>query len=166
MQSQSLVIREAKPSDARTLMSLIQMLAELAGVQSLVGTNAEELRRAMSGNEPRFGAYLAEVDDLAVGFASFTVAYSIWYGECYISLEDVFVQDSMRGTDAGRQLILAIARLCEDQNCRARWELPSANKEARAFYESLGVTTSDKCVCDWSKAAIAQYLQGGPPQPD
>lgn len=158
MDFQSLVVREAEPSDARALMTLIRLLAKHAGVPDLVRTSARELKRAMSGPEPKCAAFLAEVDGRAAGYASYTLCYSIWLDECYIQIDDVFVKETVRGSGVGRQLMLAIAALCDDHNCRARWEMDASNEEARTFYDSMGVQVADKGVCTWTKTAVRQFL--------
>ena len=157
MEFQSLVVREAEPSDARTLIGLIRSLAELGGAKDMVRTSARELKRAMSGPEPKFAAYLAEVDGRPAGFASYTLSYSIWLGECFINVDDVYVKETVRGSGVGRQLMIAIAEMCREQNCRARWEVMGDNSQARDFYAKLGAAVADKCVCQCRGPAPAGY---------
>lgn len=156
MEENHIVIREAKPSDAAILVRLIESLAQIGGVTEKLETGKLQIKRAMSGKHPRFAAYLAIMEGNIVGYATYTIAYSIWSGECYISVDDVFVSPTHRDTDAGQRLITAIAKLCAQQNCQARWELPSGSSETRSYYEKLGVVSTEKCVCTWGKTAINQ----------
>ena len=161
MQFQSLVVREADASDARELMPLLRSLAVSRGMEDTVVTGSRELKRAMSGPEPKFGAYLAEVDGRPAGFVAYTVGYSILMGECYINVNDIFVKETLRGAGVGRQLMAAIGEECERQNCRARWEVGGADTDARKLYERMGVEIVEKGACVWRKAAIRQFLKHG-----
>lgn len=159
MEYQSLLIREAEPSDARTVLSLIRSLAAWQGDKDLVITGVAEIERALTPPDQKFAVFLAEVDGRAAGFASYTLAYSIWYGECYINVDDVWVKESVQGSGVGRQLMMAIAEKCAEQNCRARWEVAADNTKARDFYEKMGVKIVDKGTCFWTKEAIRTFLK-------
>ena len=158
MEYQSLVIREAEPSDATTVMKLIRALAAWRDQRDLVITGVAEIERALTPPEQKFAVFLAEVDGRAAGFASYTVAYSIWYGECYIEVDDLWVKESVQGSGVGKALLQAVAEKCLEQNCRARWEIPADNTKAREYYAQMGVEIVDKGVCYWTKDAIRNFL--------
>lgn len=157
MDIQSLVVRDAEPGDAGALMTLIRSAAEFGGHADAVRTNTTELERAMSGPAPKFAAYVAEADGRLVGFASYTPCYSIWLGECFISVDDLFVMESARSSGIGRQLMVAVAQMCHEQNCRARWEI-APDDDNHAFLEAMGVALRPGSFCEWSKSAIAEFL--------
>ena len=84
---------------------LIRSLVKPGGAADKLDTGTVRLRRALSGDEPKCGAFIAEINGQAAGLASCAVSYSIWTDECYISIDTVFVQPDYRGSGAGHQLL-------------------------------------------------------------
>lgn len=84
------------------------------------------------------GAY---VDDRLVGIAHFHFHEHVWHGTvCY--LEDLFVEETVRGRGAGRALIEQIARLAVTEGCfRLYWVTKSTNARARRLYDRVAVDT-------------------------
>jgi ribosomal protein S18 acetylase RimI-like enzyme len=70
---------------------------------------------------------------------------SVWTGADDCWLEDLYVDDSARGTGLGRALVNAALERARARGCR-RMELDvnESNTDAIAFYERLGFTTEPK----------------------
>ena len=65
---------------------------------------------------------LAEVDGVAIGFALFFYNYSTWQGRC-IYLEDLYVDESARGTGTGTLLLKTVAAIAHAEGCkRMSWQ--------------------------------------------
>ncbi len=132
-------IRWATENDAALIVHFIRALAifEKEPVEQVRITEAD-VRRDGFGAHRRFEVLIAEVDRAAVGFALFFPNYSTWEGKPGIYIEDIFVEESIRGTGIGRKLIAAVAKIAHSRGC-ARIDLAVLNwNPARGFYHRLG----------------------------
>lgn len=154
-------IRRAQARDAATLLALIQALAAYEGHAGALLTDEATL----AADCERYGAYLAERDGVALGFVSFTVGYSIWWGGEYLALDDLYVADAARGAGVGERLMHAIAGECLSRGYRyARWTVERDNAGAQRFYGRLGATLHEKGVCTWRREAMDAALAGAQAQ--
>jgi GNAT superfamily N-acetyltransferase len=79
------------------------------------------------------------MDSAPVGFALFFPTYSTWEGTAGIHLEDIFVEESVRGQGVGEKLMQKLAAIAVERGC-ARLELQVLDwNPARGFYHSLGM---------------------------
>ena len=133
------LIRWATEADAALIVHFIRQLAifEKEPVEHVRITEAD-VRRDGFGDRPRFEVLIAEVDHKPVGFALFFPNYSTWEGKSGLYIEDIFVDESMRGTGVGRKLIAAVAKIAHSRRC-ARIDLAVLHwNPARGFYHRLG----------------------------
>jgi ribosomal protein S18 acetylase RimI-like enzyme len=81
----------------------------------------------------------------AAGVCQLRYRLSVWTGTDDCWLEDLYVDDSARGTGLGRALVEAAVERAAARGCR-RMELDvnEQNTAALAFYEQLGFTTEPK----------------------
>ena len=132
-------IRWATENDAALIVRFIKALAifEKEPVEHVHITDADVRRDAFASTR-RFEVLIAEVDRSAVGFALFFPNYSTWEGKPGLYIEDIFVEESRRGTGIGRKLIAAVAKIAASRGC-ARIDLAVLNwNPARGFYNRLG----------------------------
>lgn len=145
-----ITLRRATRADAPAVFALVRALAEHEGQPEHLLASAEGMARDGLAEGGRFEAILAERDGVAVGFASWTVNYSIWYGADYLNVDDVFVSEDCRGSGIGARLMRAIAAECRARGCAfARWTVEEDNAGAIRFYRSLGVHVRGKGICSW-----------------
>ena len=146
-----LTIRKVSAEDYETLYRLIVAIADYHDQARSVRTTVEQLQQAAS--EARFGALLAELDGRAVGYASYTLDYSIWLGRDYMRIDDVYVDAEARGNGIGEALMDACRELCHELGVRRiKWEVQTDNVMARRFYERLGARYYEKGVFAWDLA--------------
>ena len=81
----------------------------------------------------------------AAGVCQLRYRLSVWTGADDCWLEDLYVDESARGTGLGRALVNVAIEHARERGCR-RMELDvnEQNTAAIAFYESLGFTTEPK----------------------
>lgn len=159
----SATIRPARPEDAAELVRLIRALAEYEHEPHAVQATPDGLAAQLRSERPPFEALLAERDGRAVGFALFFQNYSTWEGRPGIYLEDLFVEESERGSGTGRALLAAVAQLAVERGC-GRLELVALdwNTPAIGFYAAHGAQTMD----DWTTfrfggEALERLARGG-----
>lgn len=86
-----------------------------------------------------FGAWH---DDTLVGFVHVVLHPNTWSNTECCYLEDLYVDDVMRGQGVGRQLIEYVYRFANEQQCnRVYWVTQEGNTPARALYDTLASQT-------------------------
>jgi GNAT superfamily N-acetyltransferase len=132
-------VRFAEPSDVPEILAMIKELAEYEKEPDAVVATEDLLHVALFGDNPAVFALVAVVDGAAVGFALWFRNFSTWLGRHGIYLEDLYVRPEFRGRGIGKQLLVELARICEDRDYgRLEWWVLDWNTPAWDFYESVG----------------------------
>ena len=138
-----IIIREAVPDDAQTILDFIIGLAEFEHEpRSIVEATVASIRRDGFGDGRLFETLIAEREGEPVGMALFFPHYSTWTGTPALYLEDLFVVPEARGTGAGFALMQALAEIAQSRGWKrldlsvldwnpARRVLPPARHGAR-----------------------------------
>ena len=80
---------------------------------------------------------VALVDEKVIGFAHFLYRPSSWAENDYCYLEDLFVDETVRGAGAGRSLIDAVIVAARAKmSGRVYWTTKESNTRARVLYNS------------------------------
>ena len=96
---------------------------------------------------------LAESGGKVIGFALFFPMFSAFPGLPGLYLQDLYVEQSCRGTGCGRALMAELARIAEERGCDCiEWACLDWNRPGIAFYRSLGAEP----MSDWT----AYHLSG------
>jgi ribosomal protein S18 acetylase RimI-like enzyme len=81
----------------------------------------------------------------AAGVCQLRYRLSVWTGADDCWLEDLYVDESARGTGLGRALVNAAFDRARQRGCRRiELDVNESNTAALAFYEQLGFTTEPK----------------------
>ena len=139
------MVRAARVEDVPAIYRLIRALAEYErSLPSVTGTE-DDLRRALFGPQPAVFAHVATRDGRVVGFALWFLNYSTWTGRHGIYLEDLFVDESVRGHGYGKALLTELARVCVDRGYqRLEWVVLDWNAPSIGFYRTLGAQPMDE----------------------
>jgi GNAT superfamily N-acetyltransferase len=90
------------------------------------------------GDDPAFGALVAERDGTVIGFANYVLHPITWAELPVCLLHDLFVLPEARGAGAGRKLIAALIDLARSQRwARVYWVTKESNTTARMLYDSF-----------------------------
>ena len=134
-----LVVRHAKPKDAARIHELIVALAVYEREPDAVVATVDDLRQQLAADSPPFECLIAEQNGVPCGFALFFYNYSTWRGRPGVYLEDLFVRPEHRSQGIGKRLLSALAHIAKSRDCaRMEWAVLDWNKDAIAFYESIG----------------------------
>ena len=133
------LIRPARPEDADEIVRLVHALAEYENEPAdIVKLTADVVRRDAFGDRPRFEALLAEHDSAVVGLALFYENYSTWQSRPGLFLEDLFVEERVRGLGLGHKLMAALAAVATERGY-GRIDLGVLHwNPTRDFYHRLG----------------------------
>jgi GNAT superfamily N-acetyltransferase len=140
-------IRRASPADAPILCDLITALASF---EKLIPPDAgapERLARDMSGDPPRFQAFIAELDTRPIGYAIAFETYSTFAAARKYYIEDIFILPDYRSLGYGRAVFAVLAGEAMRRGCQAmEWTALDWNKPAHNFYKGLGATPADEWI--------------------
>src|SRR4051812_17968167 len=140
-----MLIRKGEKNDMKSVLELIQELATFEKEPNAVVVTVADLERDGFGSNPLFHTFIAEVDQEIVGMALYYYRYSTWKGKT-IHLEDLIVNEKMRGTGLGFALYSEIiAQGKRDNVRRIEWNVLDWNTPAIDFYEKSGA----KILTDW-----------------
>ena len=135
----TLDIRWARAGDEAVVLRLIKDLATYEREPDAVQATEESIRNTLFAAHPQVFAFLAEMDGRPVGLALWFLTYSTWTGRPSLYLEDLFVDESMRGQGVAKALFRRLAQEAKSRNCgRIDWAVLDWNVDAMAFYERLG----------------------------
>jgi GNAT superfamily N-acetyltransferase len=135
----TLTIRWAQPGDEPEVLRLVKGLAIYERAPDAVETTEAMLTETLFGTNPQVFAFLAELDGQVVGLALWFMTYTTWTGRPSLYLEDLFVDDDVRGRGVARALMTRLAQEAKARDCaRMDWAVLDWNVDAMAFYERLG----------------------------
>jgi ribosomal protein S18 acetylase RimI-like enzyme len=146
-------IRPAAPKDAEALLRLIHGLNEHVGAET-GKLSREILMRDALGEAPKFELAVAERAGEIAGYAAWCDAYETEHAVAGLYMIDLYVDPAHRRNGIARRLVAAVSAASRARGLGFVWwtAVPS-NKEAAAFYRSLG--------CH-SEPVIAHALYGDP----
>jgi GNAT superfamily N-acetyltransferase len=135
----------AEPGEAETVARLLVAFrnhlgldwpsdnAFLAGVERLIETR-----------DAKYVLGAPDEDSPPAGIAQVRFRFGIWWAAEDCLLEDLFVDDSARGSGLGRALLERVVELARERRCRRiELDVNDNNDPALALYRSLGFDNDD-----------------------
>jgi GNAT superfamily N-acetyltransferase len=145
-------LRVAKKEDCPRLLDLIHELAVYEKAPEEVTVPLHQFEDAGFGQKPVWKAFVAEVDNLIVGFALYYVRYSTWKG-CRLYLEDLIVTEPMRGKGIGKMLFDRVIQECRELDFNGMvWQVLDWNEPAINFYKKYEATIEP----GWLNASLSK----------
>jgi GNAT superfamily N-acetyltransferase len=134
-----MIVRRARPEDVPAILRLIRALATYEYAPDAVEATEDMLHRTLFADGAQVFGHVVEIAGDVVGIAIWFLNYSTWTGKAGLYLEDLFVDESARGTGAGRALFQALAREAVARDCaRIDWAVLDWNRPAMNFYQAIG----------------------------
>ena len=127
-------VRASKQGDEQSIYDLVKALAVYEKAPNEVINTPEQIAKDLFENEICY-AYVAEINNLIIGFALYYVSYSTWKGKS-LYLEDLFVLPEYRKEGVGGLLfdeVVAKAKLWKVK--RMDWQILDWNEPALSFYK-------------------------------
>jgi len=148
--------RALQPADLPRVWEMIRGLAEYERMTDILTGSRDRLEALLFGEPRAFFGQVAELPDgRLVGYALYHFTWSSFRTNPRMWLEDLFVEESARGSGAGEALMRAFAADALARGChRVDWHVLEWNP-ARGFYERLGARRSDDGMLQYGLDAAA-----------
>lgn len=152
-------VRVALKEDMSQVLNLINELAVFEKETNVVEVTVADLQRDGFGTAPLFHCFVAEVNSKIVGMALVYDRYSTWKGKT-IHLEDLIVNESMRGLGIGSALLSEVIKYGYERRVkRIEWAVLDWNEPAIEFYEKEGAhVLRDWDVVQMDEQGIKKYI--------
>jgi len=131
----SIIIRRAERKDCKRLLELVQELATYEKAPNEVTVTLEHFEESGFGANPVWWAFVAEENNIILGFALYYIRYSTWKGQ-RMYLEDLVVTEAARGKGVGKLLFDALIVEAKEKNFSGIvWQVLDWNEPAINFYK-------------------------------
>jgi len=138
-QDNSLVIRKVTESNFDRFLGLIAKLAEYERLAPPDEEAKKRLRADCLWDNPKFEAFMAEIDGEYVGYVIYFFTYSSFLALPTLYIEDLFVLERYRRRGVGQKLFDECRAKAREAGCgRIEFTVLQWNKGAQAFYEKNG----------------------------
>jgi len=134
-------IRQARPTDVEVLVPLIASYWRYDGIDGVdEGRLTRQIEEFLA--QPAFGqAWLADVDGVAGGYLICTFVYSFEHGGLMAEIDEVFVEQGLRGQGIGQALVAEALHDLSARGCHAlQMQVADDNGAAKDFYRRLDFT--------------------------
>jgi len=128
-------IRPAQIQDCQAMLALVKELAVYEKAPDEVTISLEHFMESGFGKNPVYWAFVAEENNIIIGFALCYIRFSTWKGQrCY--LEDIIVTEEHRGKGVGKLLMDKVLQDAEEKNFHGvSWQVLDWNIPAIEFYK-------------------------------
>ena len=131
----NIVIRRAEKKDCKRLLELVNELAVYEKAPQEVTVTLAHFEESGFSENPVWWGFVAESNNIILGFALYYIRYSTWKGQC-LYLEDFLVTENARGKGIGKLLFERVIEECKEKGFkRMVWQVLEWNVPAINFYK-------------------------------
>jgi GNAT superfamily N-acetyltransferase len=153
-----IMIRAAACEDAALIFSFIQKKADfdrgLGAFTGVLHATEDRIRKTLFGAIPFSYVLFAESGSREIGFALYGFRFSSFAAQPSVWLDDLFVEDELRGQGVGAALMAELAQVAQVHDCtHLAWHADARNIDGLRFYQRLGAEITEqqgnRCVLHW-----------------
>lgn len=154
--SARLVVRPPRRDEIARVWEMVGSLARYERLEHELAGSAERLAADLFAVHPPIECRVAERDEVLVGYALFYPLYSSFHTRPSLWLEDLYVEDGLRGGGVGRALLAAVAEVALERGCeRLGWIVLDWNRPSIEFYDRMGARPSPDAWLQYGLDAAA-----------
>lgn len=128
------------------MLELIRELAIYERQPDAVTVSMEEFVNSGFGEQPVWGAFVAERDGRIIGLALYYIRYSTWKGR-RLYLEDLIVTEEARGMGIGKLLLDSTVAYAKEKGYSGMmWQVLDWNAPAIEFYKKYNADFDSEWV--------------------
>ena len=156
--NENIRIRKAEPADVKTILNLIEELAEYEKLSDKVTATEDKLIDTIFGKDKIVEVWLAEINNETAGQVLFFRNYSTFLANPGFYIEDLYVRPQFRGKGIGKKLLNKVIQLAAEKNYgRVEWCVLNWNEPAINFYKKMGAVSMD----DWTTFRLTEEKFSG-----
>ena len=156
-------IRFVTEGDEPTVLHFIKAIAEYENMSECVVATEEDLHKAIF-EQRACNVLLIEHYGAPVGFCLYFHTFSTFCGRRNLYLEDLFINEDMRGIGIGHEVFRILMQIALTEGCqRLEWVCLNWNEPSIRFYQGLGATPLKEWTT-WRMTSedMKQALEGKP----
>ena len=135
MNQMYITIRRAAREDCPRLLELVHELAVYEKAPHEVTVSLKHFEESGFGQHPVWWSFVAEENNVILGFALYYVRYSTWKGQ-RMYLEDIIVTEAARGRGIGKLLMERLIEEAKEKKFSGMmWQVLEWNEPAINFYK-------------------------------
>jgi GNAT superfamily N-acetyltransferase len=139
-------VRPAGVDDVGLILEFIKRLAEYEQLAGQVVATEDVLHDSLFVKH-QAEVIIGEMNGRPVAFALFFHNFSTFLGKANLYLEDLFVDEGLRGLGLGKVMFSCLARIAVDRGCdRLDWWCLDWNEPSITFYKGMGAAP----MSDWT----------------
>jgi GNAT superfamily N-acetyltransferase len=145
-----ITIRRAELKDCKRIMELVHELAVYEKAPEEVTVTLEHFEESGFGKQPVWWGFVAEENNLILGFTLYYIRFSTWKGQ-RMYLEDFLVTESARGKGVGTMLFDKLIEEAKEKKLNGIvWQVLEWNEPAINFYKKYNASFDG----EWFNCAI------------
>jgi len=142
----SIHVRRAVKEDCARLLELVNELAVYEKAPQEVTVTLAHFMESGFGKKPVWWGFVAEEDDVILGFILYYIRYSTWKGQ-RMYLEDFLVTEKARGKGVGKLLFDRLIEEAKEKKFSGIvWQVLEWNEPAINFYKKYDTKFDDEWV--------------------
>ncbi len=146
----SVTIRSAVKQDCKQLLDLVYELAVYEKAPHEVTATLAHFEESGFGANPVWWGFVAEENNLIIGFVLYYIRYSTWKGQ-RMYLEDFLVTEKARGKGVGKLLFDRLIEEAKEKKFNGIvWQVLDWNEPAIRFYKKYNA----KIENEWLNCSI------------
>ena len=138
--SEELSIRLARRDESAIILEFVKEFAKYEKMTKLVKLTEQDIITNIF-DKGYARVLFMEAEGRVIGFAIYFYSFSTFIGKSVLYLEDLFIENGMRGRGYGKEVLAYLAKTALVKECvRFEWSCLRWNKPSISIYEKMNAT--------------------------